>query len=118
MTISPTQQAMLEIFQQHMTAELTGDIEATMGTMTDNPHVNHVPVMTGGVGLEGVRQFYRNHPVGKFFPPDVELITVSRTISADQLVDEVVIKFTHTMPIDWLLPGVPPTGKRVEIAGG
>jgi carboxymethylenebutenolidase len=117
MTLSPTQQAMLEISQQHMTAELTGDIEAIMGTMTDNPHVNHVPVMTGSVGLEGVRQFYHNHLVGKFFPPDVELITVSRTIGADQLVDEVVLKFTHTMPIDWLLPGVPPTGKRVEIAG-
>jgi carboxymethylenebutenolidase len=71
MAMSPTQQAMLETFQQHMTAELAGDIEATMGTMTDNPHVNHVPVMTGGVGLEGVRQFYRNHLVGKFFPPKV-----------------------------------------------
>jgi carboxymethylenebutenolidase len=100
MAVSPTQQAMLEMFQQHMTAELTGDIEATMGTMTDNPYVNHVPVMTGGVGFEGVRQFYLNHLVGKFFPPDVELITVSRTIGVDQLVDEVVLKFTHTMPID------------------
>jgi carboxymethylenebutenolidase len=117
MTMSPTQQAMLDTFQQHMTAELTGDLEATMDTMTDNPHLNHVPVMTGGVGREGVRQFYRNHLVGKFFPPDVEIVTVSRTISADQLVDEIVLKFTHTMPIDWLLPGVPPTGKPVEIAG-
>jgi carboxymethylenebutenolidase len=66
---------MLEMFQQHMTAELIGDIEATMDTMTDNPYVNHVPIMTGGIGHEGVRQFYRNHLVGKFFPPDAELIT-------------------------------------------
>jgi carboxymethylenebutenolidase len=41
---------------------------------------------------------------------------VSRTIGEDQVVDELVISFTHTTPIDWLLPGVPPTGKRCEIA--
>ena len=114
--LSPVQRAMLETFQQHMTAEMTGDIEATMATMTDEPYVNHVPVMTGGVGREGVRKFYENHLVGKFFPPDVELITVSRTIGEDQLVEEIVIKFTHTTPIDWMLPGISPTGKRVEIA--
>ena len=112
----PPQQAMLEIFQQHMNAEMTGDIEATMATMTDAPYVNHVPVMTGGVGHEGVRQFYTNHLVGKFFPPDAELINVSRTIGEDQLVEEIVLKFTHTVPVDWMLPGVPPTGRRVEVA--
>ncbi len=112
----PPQQAMLEIFQQHMNAEMTGDIEATMATMTDAPYVNHVPVMMGGVGREGVRQFYTNHLVGKFFPPDAELINVSRTIGEDQLVEEIVLKFTHTVPVDWMLPGVPPTGRRVEVA--
>ena len=30
--------------------------------------------------------------------------------------EELVISFTHTTPIDWLLPGVSPTGKRVEMA--
>ena len=114
--IHPAQQAMLDSFQQHMNAEMTGDIDATMATMTDTPYVNHVPVMTGGVGRKGVRNFYSNHLVGKFFPPDAELINVSRTIGKDQLVEEIVLKFTHTVPIDWMLPGVPPTGRRVEIA--
>src|SRR5262245_48568983 len=93
----PTQ-ALLETFQQHMTAEITGDLDATMATMTDNPHVKHVPVMIGGVGHAGVRYFYSNHLVGKFFPPDAELIPVSRTIGSDQLVEEVVLTFTHTRP--------------------
>ena len=115
-TLSPGQQAMVEVFQQHMKAEMTGDLEATMATMTDAPHLNHVPVMTGGVGREGVRHFYANHLVGKFFPPDVEFVNVSRTIGEEQLVEEIVLKFTHTVPVDWMLPGVPPTGKRVEIA--
>jgi carboxymethylenebutenolidase len=103
MNASANAQAMLDTFQQHMTAEMTGDIQTTMATMTDDPHVNHVPVMTGGVGREGVRHFYSNHLVGKFFPPDTEITNVSRTISEDQLVEELVIKFTHTMPVDWML---------------
>lgn len=115
-TLNPSQQAVLDLFQKHVKAELDGDIETTMATMTDEPHLNHVPPMTGGVGREGVRNFYTNHLVGKFFPPDVEMLEVSRTIGEDQIVDELVIRFTHTMVIDWMLPGVAPTGKKVEIA--
>ena len=40
---------------------------------------------------------------------------VSRTIGEDQIVDEMVFKFTHTIPMDWMLPGIAPTGKRVEV---
>lgn len=114
--LSPSQQAMIDLFQQHVTAELAGDIVTTMATMTDEPHLNHVPLMTGGSGKEAVRKFYTNHLVGKFFPPDVNMITVSRTVGADQIVEELVISFTHTTTIDWLLPGVSPTGKKVEMA--
>ncbi len=114
--LTPSQEAMLELFLQHVNAELKGDIETTMATMADHPHLNHVPLMTGGVGREGVRDFYVNHLVGKFFPPDVEMINVSRTIGEDQIVEEMVIRFTHTSVIDWMLPGVLPTGRRVEMA--
>ncbi len=114
--LTSSQEAMLELFQQHVNAELKGDIETTMATMADHPHLDHVPLMTGGVGREGVRDFYANHLVGKFFPPDVEMITVSRTIGEDQIVEEMVIRFTHTSVIDWMLPGVLPTGRRVEMA--
>jgi carboxymethylenebutenolidase len=48
-------------------------------------------------------------------PPDMELVPVSRTIGQGRLVDEVVARFTHTIPMDWMLPGIPPTGKRVEV---
>lgn len=108
--------AMLEVFQQHLNAELTGDIEATMATMTDEPYVNHVPLLAGGVGQQGVLDFYTDHLVGKIFPPDIQITTVSRTVGEDQLVEEVVATFTHTVPIDWLLPGVDPTNKPVEMA--
>lgn len=114
--LTPSQEAMLELFQQHVNAELKGDIETTMATMGDHPHLTNVPLITGGVGREGVRDFYANHLVGKFFPPDVEMINVSRTIGDDQIVDELVIRFTHTSVIDWMLPGISPTGRRVEVA--
>ena len=29
--------------------------------------------------------------------------------------DELVGRFTHSIRMDWILPGVPPTGKRVEL---
>ena len=113
---SDKQQQMAALFEQHVGAELEGDLDTTMVTMSDDPHVNHVPTMAGGVGLEGVRAFYRDHLIGKFFPTDMEMTSVSRTIGEDQVVDELFVRFTHTMEMDWLLPGVPPTGKVVEMA--
>jgi len=107
---------MLEVFQRHVRAELDGDLETTMATMTDDPHLTNVPVPMGGVGKQGVRDFYRNHLVGKFFPPDVEMISISQTVGENQIVDELVIRFTHTMEIEWMLPGVSPTGRKVEVA--
>lgn len=110
------QQSIEELLDKHVGAELAGDLETTMNTMSDNPHLHNVPNMMGGYGQEGVRAFYRDHLVGKFFPPDVQMQNVSKTVGENQIVDELVISFTHTEPIDWMLPGVPPTGKRVEAA--
>jgi len=111
-----TPQAMIDLFQKHVNAELAGDLDTTMATMNDNPHLNHVPTMAGGVGRDGVRAFYRDHLVGRFFPPDVKMTNVSRTVGDNQIVEELMIGFTHTMAIDWLLPGVAPTGRPVEMA--
>jgi len=111
-----TPQAMIDLFQKHVNAELAGDLDTTMATMSDNPHLNHVPTMAGGVGRDGVRAFYHDHLVGKFFPSDVKMTSVSRTVGDDQIVEELAISFTHTRAIDWLLPGVAPTGKPVEMA--
>jgi carboxymethylenebutenolidase len=111
-----SQQAMIDTFKKHVDAELAGDLATTMATMSAAPHLNHVPTMAGGVGYDGVRHFYRDHLVGKFFPPDVKMTEVSLTVGEHQIVEEVVISFTHTTAIDWLLPGVAPTGKPVEMA--
>jgi carboxymethylenebutenolidase len=114
--LSERHQKMVALLEKHVSAELAGDLETTMATMTDTPHLHTVPTMMGGNGKEGVRAFYRNHLVGKFFPPDVTMTPVSSTVGDHQIVDELVISFTHTTEMDWMLPGVPPTGKRVEVA--
>ncbi|HET7745264.1 MAG TPA: nuclear transport factor 2 family protein [Gaiellaceae bacterium] len=104
------------VFDDHVAAEFVAeDLDATMATMSADPYVNHVPVMTGGVGFEGVRSFYRSHFIGKW-PADVELTPVSRTVGEDQVVDELVLSFTHDVEMPQLLPGVPPTGKPVRLA--
>ena len=92
----------------------TRDANATMETMVDEPYVNHVPTMTGGVGRAQLKRYYKYHFIGAN-PPDMELVPVSRMVGADQLVDEMVIRFTHTSEIGWMLPGVPPTGRKVEV---
>jgi len=77
--LSVEQHVLVALFQRHVEAELAGDLETTMATMTDDPHLNHVPSMAGGVGRRDVQAFYRDHLVGKFFPPDVTMTNVSRT---------------------------------------
>ena len=104
------------IFREHMDAELAGDLDKTMATMSANPHIVNVPTMIGGQGQEGVRRFYANRLIGQFFPPDVKFETISRTYSPQRLIDELIISFTHTIEMDHILPGVKPTGKFVEAA--
>jgi carboxymethylenebutenolidase len=104
------------VFDEHVAAEFVHlDLERTMATMTDDPYVNHVPVMTGGVGTEGVRAFYGTHFIGKW-PADVEITPVSRTVGESQVVDELVLSFTHDIEMPQLLPGVAPTGRKVKLA--
>jgi len=92
----------------------TRDVDATMATMIDEPYVNHIPTMTGGVGHAQLKHFYAHHFIGAN-PPDTKLVPISRTVGADRVVDEMLFCFTHTSEIDWMLPGLAPTGRSVEI---
>ena len=92
----------------------TRDVDATMSTMVAEPYVNHIPTMTGGIGFESLRHFYAHHFIG-VNPPDFELLPVSRTVGESSLVDEFIVRFTHTTRMDWMLPGIEPTGRPVEI---
>jgi len=106
---------LVALWEEHCRDEFEKrDVNATMATMVPQPYVNHIPTMTGGVGYEQLKRFYAYHfiPIN---PPDFRLTLISRTVGKDTLVDEFIVKFTHTTEIDWMLPGIPPTGRTVEI---
>ena len=113
--LSPAQETLRKLWEQHVQFEFsTRNTEDTLATMVEDAYVNHIPVLTGGVGRDELREFYSKRFIPQM-PPDTEMTPVSRTIGEHQLVDEMVFKFTHTIAMDWMLPGIPPTGKRVEV---
>ena len=109
-----SQQAMVDVWDEHMRAEFeTGSVDDALETMVDEPYVYLVPLLAGGDGQDGVEAFY-----SELIPqqaPDTEVIPVSRTVGDNQIVDEVIVEFTHTVEMDWMLPGISPTGNHVEI---
>ena len=112
--LTPGQQTLSDLWEEHLRDEFTTqDTNATLGTMVPDAYVNHIPVLTGGVGHERLREFYSRHFIPKM-PADTEIVPISRTIGAERLVDEMIFRFTHTIEMDWMLPGIAPTGKRVE----
>jgi carboxymethylenebutenolidase len=114
-SLTLAQQRLSELWDEHVRYEFsTRNTEDTLATMVEDAYVNHIPVLTGGVGRDELREFYSKRFIPQM-PPDTEMTPVSRTIGEDQIVDEMVFKFTHTIPMDWMLPGIPPTGKRVEV---
>ena len=112
--LTPGQQRLNDLWEEHLRHEFaTHDTTATLETMVPDAYVNHVPVLTGGVGHEQLREFYSQHFIPKM-PPDTEIVPISRTIGSERLVDEMIFRFTHTIEMDWMLPGIAPTGRRVE----
>lgn len=113
--LTPEQQYLNDLWGKHCEYEFaTRNTEDTLETMVEDAYVNHIPTMTGGVGKEALREFYSKRFIPQM-PPDTVLEPLSRTIGDEQLVDELIFKFTHTVKMDWMLPGVEPTGRRVEV---
>ncbi|HYK20562.1 MAG TPA: dienelactone hydrolase family protein [Pyrinomonadaceae bacterium] len=114
--LAAAQQALSARWDDHVKYEFaTRDTEDTLETMVSDAYVNHVPVMTGGVGHDELREFYSKRFIPQM-PPDTAMTPVSRTIGVDRVVDEMVFEFTHTIKMDWMLPGLEPTGKHVKVA--
>jgi carboxymethylenebutenolidase len=119
MTHSFTQdeQRLIDCWERHIRYEFADrDAVATVGTMSRDNYVNHVPVMTGGRGPEEMLQFYGQHFIPKM-PADTSIKPVCRTVWVGQsrVVDEMIFSFTHDIEMDWMLPGVPPSGRYVEV---
>ncbi len=103
------------LWKEHLAGEfVTKDVEATLDTMVDDASVDHIPVHTGGTGKQALRAFYRDVFIPSW-PSDLKQTPINRVIGHDQIVDELRLEFTHERPMDWLLPGVPPTGRKIDV---
>jgi carboxymethylenebutenolidase len=106
---------LIQLWEEHTRHEFsTRDTEATLATMVDDAYVNHIPVLTGGYGKDALRRFYSREFIPTM-PADTTLTPISRTVGEDQIVDEMIFSFTHTQEMPWMLPGIAPTNRRVEV---
>jgi len=115
-TLTADEQRLNDLWEEHLRTEFAAhSADEAITTMVANPLVNQVPVMIGGNGRQELHEFYAKYFLPQI-PPDTDMVPVSRTIGQGRLVEEMIFRFTHTIPMDWMLPGIPPTGRRVEVA--
>jgi carboxymethylenebutenolidase len=116
--LTPRQQIMLATWQQHTYAEFVlKDADAALATMVENPYVFMISSGTARVGRAAVREFYDNHFLPQI-PPDLEIPSLSQTFGDNRLVEEMVIRFTHSIEMDWIFSGLQPTGRTAEFIAG
>src|SRR5215475_2574241 len=114
-SLTPAQELLQNLWEEHLKFEFTTrNTEDTLDTMVADAYVNDIPVLTGGRGRNELREFYAQRFIPQM-PPDTKMTPISRTIGTDRLVDEMVFEFTHTIKMDWMLPGVAPTDKHVKV---
>lgn len=112
-TLSPQQLA--HLWAEHLKGEFeTKDVEATLATMVEDAYVNHMPVNTGGRGKDALRVFYRDDFIPSW-PEDLHMMPVNRVVGEGQLVDELHLTFTHSKQMNWFLPDIPPTNKKIAV---
>ena len=114
-SFTPHERHLIELWERHMRYEFTDrDAARTVDTMSDDNYVNHVPVLTGGRGRDEMLEFYGRHFIPKM-PADTRITPVCRTVGQERVIDEIIFSFTHDIEMDWMLPGVPPTGRHVDV---
>jgi carboxymethylenebutenolidase len=110
-----TKEQMLQLWKQHLDGEFVSkDVEASLATMVDEAEVDHVPHHTGGRGKDQLRPFYRDGFIPSW-PDDLTMTLINRVVGEDQLVDEIRLQFTHSKRMEWFLPGIAPTNRKVDI---
>ncbi|WP_217362405.1 nuclear transport factor 2 family protein [Ruegeria arenilitoris] len=108
-------QALIDVWEAHTASEFAHkDADKAIATMTDNPVLIHVPVNTGATGREALRKFYAEVFIPQL-PGDAELEVITRTVGQNRIVDEFILHLTHSLRMDWFVPGVEATGLRLAV---
>ena len=112
---SAAEQALIDVWEAHTAAEFVQkDADAAIATMTEHPVLVHVPVGTGATGREALRRFYNDIFIPQM-PPDAEQQLLTRSVAQNRVIDEFILRLTHTVQMDWFAPGIAPTGRRLVV---
>jgi carboxymethylenebutenolidase len=112
---SGSEKALIDVWEAHTAAEFElKNADAAIATMTDHPVLIHVPVNTGATGKAELRRFYAEICIPQM-PPDVELQLLTRSVGQNRVIDEFMLRFTHTVRMDWFAPGIDATGRRLVV---
>lgn len=105
----------LRLWEEHIRGEfVTKDVHQALATMVEDASVYVIPTGWGGKGKAALLPLYRDEFIPSI-PDDYESTLISRILTEDRIVEEMVGRFHHTKRMDWFLPGVEPTGKPIEI---
>jgi carboxymethylenebutenolidase len=91
-----------------------GDLDAALDLVSDDVALTTLPVGTGARGADALRR-HLAEDVLPHRPVDLATTRVSRTGDRWRVVDEELVAFTHDRELPWLVPGLAPTGRRVEV---
>ncbi|MDI9973355.1 hypothetical protein [Rhodococcus sp. IEGM 1307] len=106
---------MVDLWEQHAAYEfIIKDADKTVSTMVDDASVMHLPTMSGDFGKEALRRYYREDFIPGI-PADTTQETVARSVGDTFLLEESIMRMTHDQVVPFLLPGLEPTGKVVEV---
>jgi carboxymethylenebutenolidase len=106
---------MRAVWAEHCRCEFDlRDVDATLETMSDDPHLLNIPTGRGGHGREGMRRFYTDDFIGTM-PDDAQIESFGLAVGSTRLVEEVVLTFTHDRVMPWILGDIEPTGRVVRV---
>ncbi|MGH7961601.1 MAG: ester cyclase [Candidatus Binatia bacterium] len=105
----------VKLWEQHVIGEFVKqDVDLSLSTMTEDASVMHMPTRSGGEGKVELRSYYRDMFIPSI-PPDWQHTVTNRIITDNCIVEEATVRLVHNKQMDWFLPGVPPTGKPIEV---
>ena len=81
--LTSAQETLDHLWEDHVRHEFsTRNTEDTLATMVEDAYVNHIPVLTGGVGKNELREFYSKRFIPQM-PPDTEMTAIRSTRRRD-----------------------------------
>ncbi len=91
----------------------SSSIDEIAAMLTPESYIYVLPSLAGAKSSSDTARFFSNFNKANL-PDDFKVSLVSRTVSANRIIDEIIISFTHSKPVPFLIPNISPTFKPVK----